>query len=443
MPGKFYTTVILLAALIFGYPEWVAEAAAPELEVKLTFDLPLSLSCSGRVQLFSLPEGKLAQKAYLPPEAWRLLEGRELSPETTWEVTLVQGEIVFRAAGGEEVFHSGEPLLLRAAEGGELKLNGRSYPGTLQFWPGGELSIFNRLGLEDYVAGVLSCEAYASWPLEALKANAVAIRTYTLYSLGKHDIYDLCDQVHCQVYRGLHLAPVFEEAAAATEGEVLTWNGKLIEAVYHSSSGGRTRNNDEVWASPPLPYLRAVEDFDQGGRNYYWPQAYLIGRDELAGALGFAPGQRIELTPFCSPAGERLGFIFFATKQRLSKQLKNEELRRLFSFPSANFRVLIIEEQALPAVIGTGRSSDPGAMLPNNEENRLQLARTAAGGGRLVTGKVTLEAGESLLVIGNGSGHGVGLSQWGTVGMAERGYSYQEILRHYYGEEVRFACLGE
>ncbi|NLW56409.1 MAG: SpoIID/LytB domain-containing protein [Firmicutes bacterium] len=443
MPRELLATTVLLLVLILGLAEW-AVAAEPELEVKLTFAPPFSLACSGNVQLFFLPESKLAQKPYLPPEAWLLLEEGALLQGTTWEISLEQGEIVFRAAGREgEAFRSKLPLLLRGAKGSEIKLNGRLYSGTIQFWPGEQLSVFNRLGLEDYVAGVLSSEAYASWPLEALKANAVAIRTYTLYSLGKHEIFDLCDQVHCQVYRGLHHLPVFKEAVAATQGQVLTWNGKLIEAVYHSSSGGRTRNNDEVWASPPLPYLRAVEDFDQAGRNYYWPQAYLVSLDELARALGFSAGQRIELSPFLSPAGDRLGFVFFATKQQEKKRFRNEELRRLFSFPSANFRVLVVKEQALPAGISTRRGVNQGAAVLNNQENRLQLARTVQGVGRLVTGTVTLEPGESLLFFGNGSGHGVGLSQWGAVALAERDYSYQEILRHYYGDEVRFASLGE
>lgn len=97
-------------------------------------------------------------------------------------------------------------------------------------------------------------EAYAGWPLEALKANAVAIRSYTLYSLGKHGTFDLCDTSHCQVYRGLPGEAIFWTAVAGTAGEILSWQGRPINAVYHSSSGGRTRNNEEVWpgASPAL-----------------------------------------------------------------------------------------------------------------------------------------------------------------------------------------------
>lgn len=441
MLRKILGAAVFVLILIFTSPGWTA-AEKPCLAVKLSLEPPLQLSCPGTVELLFLPESKLAQKPYVPPGAWALLNDGELPQETTWQVRQGQGKIVLTSDGGD--FISSElPLMLRSAEGLEIELNDRSYPGMIQLWPGEQLSVINELGLEEYVAGVLSGEAYAGWSLEALKANAVAIRTYTLYSLGKHKVYDLCDQVHCQVYHGLHSSPVFREAVADTQGQVLTWDGKLIEAVYHSSSGGRTKNNEEVWASPPLPYLRAVEDFDQAGRNFYWPQAYLFSLGELAGALGFSADQTIEITPFFSPAGNRLGFVFFATKQRERKQLKNEELRWNFSFPSANFRVLVLKEQAFPEGLSTERGLNLGTAILNNQGNRLQFARTVRSAERIVTETVTLEPGESLLFIGNGSGHGVGLSQWGAAVLADKGYNYQEILRHYYGDGVRFARLDE
>lgn len=247
-------------------------------------------------------------------------------------------------------------------------------------------------------------EAYAGWPLEALKANAVAIRSYTLYSLGKHGTFDLCDTSHCQVCRGLPGEAIFWTAVAGTAGEILSWQGRPINAVYHSSSGGRTRNNEEVWPGPPLPYLRAVEDFDQDGGNYQWPQQYLFSWTELTQALGVAADRELSLVPFYNHTGELLGFWLYS--YRMEQQLRNEELRRLLSLPSPTFRVFIQPE------------------------------------GTEITEAVTLPPGTNLLFTGKGAGHGVGLSQWGAAALAKQGYSYREILRHYYGPEVSLGILS-
>ncbi|NLY91776.1 MAG: SpoIID/LytB domain-containing protein [Firmicutes bacterium] len=370
-----------------------------ELSVKLTLDLPVMLNFLEPVTLFYQPEKDLVRKPHLPFRTWRAVEDRTISQQSSWQVQMTNGRIILLSAKGDTI-SSELPLLFRGKEGG-FTLNGEVYPGTLLLWPEGDnLLFFNEVNLEDYVCGVLGREAYASWPLEALKANAVAIRSYTLYSLGRHTAYDFCADEHCQVYRGLPEAEVFRTAVAATAGEVLTWQGAPINAVYHSSSGGRTRNNEEVWAGPPLPYLRAVDDFDQNGKNYQWPQTYRFSLEEVGRIIG-VPGEKgLVATPLYNQAGERVGFCFAGDGRTV--QLKNEELRRLLLLPSANFRVLIGPEE------------------------------------RELTQEVTLPPATTLLFIGNGAGHGVGLSQWGAAALAAQGYTYRQILRHYYGSAVRF-----
>jgi len=369
------------------------------LWVRLTVVPPVTLSFLEPVTLFYQPEKDLARKPQLPSGSWQMVDGGVLKPELPWEVRLTGGRITLASASGDTI--SSELPLLFSGTGGGFILKGEVYPGTLLLWPEGDnLLFFNEVNLEDYVCGVLGSEAYASWPLEALKANAVAIRSYTLYSLGKHTAYDLCAGEHCQVYRGLPEAAVFREAVAATAGEVMTWQGTPINAVYHSSSGGRTRNNEEVWTGPPLPYLRAVDDFDQEGKNYQWPQTYRFSLEELGSLIG-VPGEKgLVVTAFYNQAGERVGYDFAGDGR--SVRLRNEELRRLLLLPSANFRVLVGPE---------GR----------------ELAR-----------EETLLPGTTLLFVGNGAGHGVGLSQWGAVALAAQGYNYQEILRYYYGPAISF-----
>jgi stage II sporulation protein D len=320
-----------------------------------------------------------------------------MNQQLSWQVQMIDGRIILISEKGDTI-GSELPLMLRSTEGGFI-LNEQVYPGILLLWPKEDhLLFFNDVDLEDYVCCVLGSEAYAGWPLEALKANAVAIRSYALYSRGKHGVYDLCAGEHCQVYRGLPQAEVFRTAVTVTTGQVLTWQGAPINAVYHSSSGGRTRNNEEVWAGAPLPYLRAVDDYDHDGQKYQWPQTYRYSVEKLSRELGIPDAERLVVTPLYNPAGERIGFRFDGGSTGI--QLKNEELRRLLGLPSGKFRVFAGPEQTE------------------------------------LTQRITLPCATTLLFVGNGAGHGVGLSQWGAAALAARGFTYREILRHYYGTEV-------
>lgn len=398
--AAFVLTLIILLTL--RTPVGGHAPAFPGIVVKLSLEPPVALRFSAPATLLYLPAKGVAPTLPLSSAPWQEAAGGVLRPQRSWLVQMADGRVVLTSEKGDTVA-ADVPLLLRPMDGSGFELNGTTYPGVLLLWPEDSLLFLNEVGLEDYVCGVLGSEAYAGWPLEALKANAVAIRSYTLYSRGRHGTFDLCDTIHCQVYRGRPREAVFREAAAATVGEILSWQGAPINAVYHSSSGGRTRNNEEVWVGSPLPYLRSVEDFDHNGRNYQWPQHYLFRWEELTQALGVAAEEEIRVVPFYSAGGERLGF--WVRDQHRGQHFRNEELRRLLSLPSPNFRVFI---------------------YPGETE---------------ITQAVTLSPGTNLLFTGKGSGHGVGLSQWGAVALAERGFSYRQILRHYYGSEVSWAVL--
>ena len=137
----------------------------------------------------------------------------------------------------------------------------RRYTGNLLIAPDQNdegLKLINAVPLEAYVASVVSTE-YSLGDLEGSKAMAVLARTYVLNAPGKYGPdYDLVDDTRSQVYRGEDaIIPLALEAARSTEGEVLTYRGRPIQAVYHSSSGGHTADNESVWAGAPVPYLRA------------------------------------------------------------------------------------------------------------------------------------------------------------------------------------------
>ena len=128
----------------------------------------------------------------------------------------------------------------------------------------------NQLPLETYLASVVGSEMPATWPLAALQAQAVAARTYALSQLKPTAAYDLKSTVASQAYRGLAAETDSTRAAVATtEGRVLMQNGKLILAVFHSSSGGSTEDSGQVW-SRQLPYLVSVPDFDRDSPVSRW-----------------------------------------------------------------------------------------------------------------------------------------------------------------------------
>src|SRR5699024_2296002 len=117
-----------------------------------------------------------------------------------------------------------------------------------------------RLGLEEYLKGVIPAEMHADWHPEALKAQAVAARSYVLHQLDPGEPFDVCADQDCQEYGGATLQhPATDRAVDSTEGLALTWEGEFIKAYYHSDSGGATASADEVWGED-LPYLPSRED---------------------------------------------------------------------------------------------------------------------------------------------------------------------------------------
>ena len=120
------------------------------------------------------------------------------------------------------------------------------------------ITVINDLNLEDYVASVVGKEMYPIWPLEALKAQAVAARSYAVFQQQhpKYQRFDVLSTTTSQVYAGLDgEANTTQAAAQATAGQVLTYQGKVIESVFHSASGGHTENSEDVWMRA-VPYLR-------------------------------------------------------------------------------------------------------------------------------------------------------------------------------------------
>jgi stage II sporulation protein D len=254
--------------------------------------------------------------------------------------------------------------------------------------------VVKTLDLEDYVAGVVASEVPAGWPDEALKAQAVAARTFAVaqkVAQGPGARAHLGASVLDQVYRATeHPAPAVLRAARATAGEVLTWGAAPIAAYFSASCGGVSESAEAAFHLAPgaTPYLRGA-DPDDAEEKRGWSVRIPLG--EISSALRARVG------------GEVRGMTIASRT------------------PSGRVRALRLETSA-------GVRSLPAVEL-----------RQLLGYGKLpsLLFEVEIDSGAAIFR-GRGSGHGVGLCQWGARGRAKRGESYRQILAHYYpGAEIR------
>ncbi len=214
-----------------------------------------------------------------------------LDPARTYWVEGRGGGVVVRAAGGRVVGRLRGRLSVTREGAGAVSLLGRAlngisggrYRGALEFWPAGRRGVtaVNAAGLDDYVQGVVAGEVPALWPGEALKAQAVAARSYALTTDRGGAVFDQYPDTRSQVYRGVageH--PRTNAAVAATAGEVLRYRGEIAVTYFFSTSGGRTENVENVfYGARPTPYLTSVEDpFDGGSPRHRWRRTFTTGQ---------------------------------------------------------------------------------------------------------------------------------------------------------------------
>jgi stage II sporulation protein D (peptidoglycan lytic transglycosylase) len=240
----------------------------------------------------------------------------------------------------------------------------------------------SRVELEPYVERAVAGEVWASWPPEALKAQAVVARTYALHQrLHNAELdQDVESSVLSQRFARGPVSRSIRDAAQATRGQYLSWSNEPILAAFHSSAGGRTASALEVWGED-LPYLRTVDSPDDAAPDFFW--SYQIGIEDLRGALreaGFEPRGRAQ-----AKVVERTSSGRAARIDLLGAQLSGRDLRE------------VLGGRALRSALFDVRVEDG-----------------------------------SVRFLGSGAGHGVGLCQWGARELALRGKTYAEILAHYY-----------
>ena len=331
-----------------------------------------------------------------------------------------------------------------------IEINNRRYRGVIEvFRTQGTngLTAVNIVSVDDYVYGLMLRDITPEWPEQALKAQAVATRTFALYNVGKHknDGFDLCASKDCLVYEG----QTGEDARIAkaikdTRGIVLTHQGYLAAAYYHLSSGGYTENSENVW-SKAYPYLRGVPDSDQTSPYFQWQKR--ITPADLEGLLkaqGYSLGSltAIEISkrtvaPMNKPdrgVSGRIRTITFIGKDGVVA-LTGENIQQLLSLPSSLFDLKI----AVPIDSIDSNITDS---YGDRDTKQIQINLPPSASGGLLTDREGIHRingvkNETIFIEGYGWGHGVGMSLWGAKTMAEKAINpgpdyYVSILKHYY-----------
>lgn len=344
-------------------------------------------------------------------------------------------------------FGPGPVLLIPSPNGSFLAWNGRNYRGAFIITPQGSgINLVNLLHLEEYLRGVVPREAIPEWPLAALKAQAIAARTYSIVSLKRHirDGFDLCATDHCQVYGGIGAEhPGTDRAVAETAGQVLTYNAKPISALYHSASGGFTEDAANVWQQP-VPYLKPVPDWDQNSPYTEWTRSFDWSELEGLAARSYPGIGRLQrLLPVSLNKDGRI--LKISLRGDLGEvTLSAEQLRSLTGVPSSNLQMAIIYGPAPYITLWWVHSGIyPEVLVPDDTIPGL-TADLLNPPWDLPDPWFWLSDKEPYKVVfrGSGWGHRVGMSQWGAKGMADNGYSTAQILAHYY-PGTRIMNLGE
>jgi stage II sporulation protein D (peptidoglycan lytic transglycosylase) len=335
----------------------------------------------------------------------------QLPAGTTASVSSGPPGLRIRVAG---IIQSPGPTLeLTAADsGGTIRVNGRDYRGrfVLSSTLTG-VSASNLIDVEDYLLGVVGAELgrRTEPELAALRAQAVLSRTIALKALGRWRLrgYDLLATVADQVYSGIGFeTPLSSQAVQETRGEVLLWQGELIDGFFHSTCGGRTADGPEVFAGAARPYLRSIRDEDPAGRAWCAISPRFRWRETWSGEL-LARILAETLPAAGAPAP-------------LARSLR--DIRVIDLTPTGRVAHLLFSGQGSFTVTGPTarlvlRSAD-GSILRSANFN-LQLTRS---GGRIV----------QLVADGSGAGHGVGMCQYGALARSRAGFSYGDILLAYF-----------
>lgn len=319
--------------------------------------------------------------------------------------------------------------------------NSKQYRGYLEIrrYSNSDLTLINILDIEQYLYGVIPAEIEADAPLEAVKAQAVAARTFALKNLGKNNKwgFDLTDASSDQVYKGYDGERAYSnQAVDETKGKKMLYNGKPASVFYFASSGGMTANVKDVWGSE-IPYLVSVPDPYESeiASRAVWEKT--MTAEQIKKTLFIS---NVEIGDILSVSAEEYTSSGRVNELRItgtegSITYYGTDTRTLFGLNSQKYTVQSAGNVVVKAADGTmktlaldGRSvvTASGPAILSSKNTTLAMV----GSGNHIS-KVNVSS-DTYAFNGRGWGHGVGMSQEGAKGFARQGYTYDQILKHYF-----------
>lgn len=337
-----------------------------------------------------------------------------------------------------------------------VDLGERQYRGRIELgrYAGiSSLKVVNIVPLEEYLYGVVPCEMVSSWHKEALKVQAVCARSYAYISgFGANTNitkpYNMCDTTSSQVYKGYGAErKTTNEAVDETRGQVIYYEGQVVRAYYSSTSGGSTENVEDVWGTPK-GYLRQVSDIYELDPELD-PWIITLSADKIEKLMsenGVNVGDIKDIRPFVMTASGRVYSVEIVGDN--NQVITGSKLRKIFSLYSTKYKVIKYGDK--PDYVSVVTKSGTSAV-------RISDSYILSGDYKVEKASKDIEqfvvlTADNLInypakapsdpdtyyIAGMGYGHGIGMSQSGAKGMAEAGFDYEEILKHYYtGVEVR------
>lgn len=384
-------------------------------------------------------------------------------------VATEDGGISVVKTGAEELLFqhdaavAGDALAVKPGQDDTVKTTtwfaGRKYYGSFRYqrFGGGNLTVVNIVDMEDYINCVISQEMSEGWPLETLKAQAVAARSFVVSSSTKHLSYkfDVCATTDCQAYTGVErIGPTTTKATEETVGQYAWYDGKIAQTFYFSCDGGATENSENVWISA-VPYLRGVVDpweatveseIIKQRKNYHYSVTYTKTElEQKLQAKNYDIKNLVGVT-LTSTALGNVKSITFADASGKTQTIFGDSAR-IFIYPSGSVRFTMTSGSGGGGYYVNGSdssiSSVSGAYAVDGGGNMSQVGEgvyviTGAGTEQLQSPQPSDSGGDSYTFTGSGYGHNIGMSQWGAYAMGKAGKNYIEILQFYYtGIEVR------
>ena len=305
-------------------------------------------------------------------------------------------------------------LIIKNNDNRGIWLKNRRYAGELRVSiKNNKLQVINHIEIDKYLESVVGSEMPKEFPLAALQAQAVASRTYAMQLIDKKKNFDVKATEDSQVYLGLESeTPITRKAVRSTKSLVMLYQDKLINAVFHSSSGGRTEASGNVWKYQ-FPYLISVIDYDQKSPKYIWSKKFSSSiLDDIFNKLGGLNSIQIIKK---SKSNRVLKLLIYGPKGK--EIISGKTFRKNLDLQSTKFELDLIDVSNGKEIYETDLSFNLDKDL--DEDLKPQ--------------PLPLMVNDYVLSVkGLGAGHGVGMSQWGAKSMAEKGASFRKILRHYY-----------